>query len=58
MPIHIDAMSLADTLEGYPDLFVSALTGDSLSGGNGGNGQNRHPDQDHPMHESDILAAS
>jgi hypothetical protein len=28
----IDAMSLADTLEGYPDLFISALTGDSLQG--------------------------
>lgn len=28
--LKIDAMSLADTLEGYPDLFVSALIGDSL----------------------------
>lgn len=28
--LKIDAMSLADTLEGYPDLFVSALVGDSL----------------------------
>ena len=28
--LKIDAMSLADTLEGYPDLFISALVGDSL----------------------------
>lgn len=28
--LKIDAMSLADTLEGYPDLFVNALVGDSL----------------------------
>jgi len=28
--LKIDAMSLADALEGYPDLFVSALIGDSL----------------------------
>jgi len=28
--LKIDAMSLADTLEGYPDLFISALTGDTL----------------------------
>jgi hypothetical protein len=28
--LKIDAMSLADTLEGYPDLFVSTLVGDSL----------------------------
>lgn len=26
--LKIDAMSLADTLEGYPDLFVSAMTGE------------------------------
>lgn len=31
--LKIDAMSLADTLEGYPDLFVNVLTGESLSGG-------------------------
>jgi hypothetical protein len=31
--LKIDAMSLADTLEGYPDLFVSALVGDPLFGG-------------------------
>jgi hypothetical protein len=30
--LKIDAMSLADTLEGYPDLFISALTGDTLPG--------------------------
>jgi hypothetical protein len=30
--LKIDAMSLADTLEGYPDLFISALTGDALPG--------------------------
>jgi hypothetical protein len=28
--LKIDAMSLADTLEGYPDLLISALVGDSL----------------------------
>jgi hypothetical protein len=27
--LKIDAMSVADTLEGYPDIFVSALVGDS-----------------------------
>ncbi|EEC45040.1 predicted protein [Phaeodactylum tricornutum CCAP 1055/1] len=27
--LKIDAMSMADTLEGYPDLFVAALTGES-----------------------------
>jgi len=27
--LKIDAMSIADTLEGYPDIFVSALVGDS-----------------------------
>jgi len=31
--LKIDAMSLADTLEGYPDLFVNALVGDSLCAG-------------------------
>ena len=31
--LKIDAMSLADTLEGYPDLFVSTLVGDSLLAG-------------------------
>lgn len=31
--LKIDAMSLVDTLEGYPDLFVSALVGDSLLAG-------------------------
>lgn len=30
--LKIDAMSLADTLEGYPDLFVSALLGEGLCG--------------------------
>jgi hypothetical protein len=29
--LKIDAMSLADTLEGYPDLFVSVVTGESLA---------------------------
>jgi hypothetical protein len=29
--LKIDAMSLADTLEGYPDLFVAAVTGDALA---------------------------
>ena len=28
--LKIDAMSMADTLEGYPDLFVSALLGEAL----------------------------
>ena len=31
--LKLDAMSLVDTLEGYPDLFVSAVTGDALVGG-------------------------
>jgi hypothetical protein len=31
--LKIDAMSLADTLEGYPELFVSSLVGDSLLAG-------------------------
>ena len=33
--LKIDAMSLADTLEGYPDLFVSALLGEGFCGGGG-----------------------
>jgi hypothetical protein len=32
--LKIDAMSIADTLDGYPDLFVSALTGESLTAPN------------------------
>lgn len=31
--LKIDAMSLADTLEGYPDMFVDALVGDALIAG-------------------------
>jgi hypothetical protein len=31
--LKIDAMSIADTLEGYPDLFINVLTGDSLAAG-------------------------
>ena len=31
--LKIDAMSLADTLEGYPDLFVRTILGDSLLNG-------------------------
>lgn len=35
--LKIDAMSLVDTLEGYPDMFVSALVGEALiAGGVGG----------------------
>ncbi|KAL7472659.1 hypothetical protein ACHAXS_013030, partial [Conticribra weissflogii] len=30
--LKIDAMSLADTLEGYPDMFVNALLGEGISG--------------------------
>lgn len=30
--LKIDAMSLADTLEGYPDMFVSALLGEGFCG--------------------------
>ena len=30
--LKIDAMSLADTLEGYPDLFVSAILGEGFCG--------------------------
>lgn len=55
--LKIDAMSLADTLEGYPDMFVSALLGEGLcgngnttsgmsgfgSGGGGGSGMIRVP---------------
>ena len=41
--LKIDAMSLVDTLEGYPDLFVSALIGDPLiAGGVGHNNQNNN----------------
>ena len=38
--LKIDAMSLADTLEGYPDLFVNALLGGGfyVEGGNNGGG--------------------
>ncbi|KAL3786344.1 hypothetical protein ACHAWO_005836 [Cyclotella atomus] len=55
--LKIDAMSLADTLEGYPDMFVSALLGEAFTGqgnstvcglsglgsGGGGNGTVRVP---------------
>lgn len=55
--LKIDAMSLADTLEGYPDMFVSALLGEGfcaqgnstfsgmsgLGSGGGGNGLVRVP---------------
>ena len=34
--LKIDAMSVADTLEGYPDIFVSALVGDAGALGPGG----------------------
>eukprot|EP00578_Thalassiosira_sp_NH16_P015413 CAMPEP_0181123462 /NCGR_PEP_ID=MMETSP1071-20121207/25917_1 /TAXON_ID=35127 /ORGANISM="Thalassiosira sp., Strain NH16" /LENGTH=787 /DNA_ID=CAMNT_0023208615 /DNA_START=71 /DNA_END=2434 /DNA_ORIENTATION=+ len=50
--LKIDAMSLADTLEGYPDLFVGALLGSGLCAGendggtgglaNGGGGMTEH----------------
>lgn len=32
--LKIDAMSLADTLEGYPDLFLAAVLGESLANAN------------------------
>jgi hypothetical protein len=32
--LKIDAMSLADTLEGYPDMFVSTLLGEALGNSN------------------------
>ena len=55
--LKIDAMSLADTLEGYPDMFVSVLLGEGFCGqgninvngmgglgsGGGGNGMVRVP---------------
>lgn len=57
--LKIDAMSLADTLEGYPDLFVSALTGDSLSGG--AMPMQSPPDEHRSsvrmQHEAELLAA-
>ena len=31
--LKIDAMSVADTLEGYPDVFISAIVGDSVGAG-------------------------
>jgi hypothetical protein len=51
--LKIDAMSLADTLEGYPDLFINALTGDALSAGIASIQQQRP--QHHPLLESDII---
>jgi VIT family len=44
--LKIDAMSLADTLEGYPDLFVSALVGDALVAG-GHHSQSNYTSTDH-----------
>ena len=42
--LKIDAMSLADTLEGYPDMFVDALVGDALiAGGVSGTKQESSP---------------
>lgn len=31
--LKIDAMSIADTLEGYPDIFVNAIVGDGVTSG-------------------------
>jgi len=54
--LKIDAMSLADTLEGYPDMFVSALVGDALiAGGIGGKTTESSPrmqDRNRPTHGS------
>jgi hypothetical protein len=46
--LKIDAMSLADTLEGYPDLFVSALMGDSLLAGSDEGMDDEQTDDGHP----------
>ncbi|CAJ1964052.1 unnamed protein product [Cylindrotheca closterium] len=51
--LKIDAMSLADTLEGYPDLFVNALVGDSLCAGS--EEAEQQLDQEHP---SDSMRSS
>ncbi|CAB9512341.1 expressed unknown protein [Seminavis robusta] len=44
--LKIDAMSFADTLEGYPDMFVSVLVGDALipaaAAGTDSNGMDRN----------------
>ncbi|KAL3926837.1 MAG: hypothetical protein SGBAC_013320 [Bacillariaceae sp.] len=52
--LKIDAMSLADTLEGYPDLFVNALVGDSLCAGPDEEGEFEHEQQplDSPSREN------
>jgi VIT family len=42
--LKIDAMSLADTLEGYPDLLISALVGDSLLAGGDDGGDDEQTD--------------
>jgi Na+-transporting methylmalonyl-CoA/oxaloacetate decarboxylase gamma subunit len=62
--LKIDAMSLADTLEGYPDLFVSALIGESLSGGSavGPNSVASSSQQEHAhnptLRQADLVSAS
>lgn len=49
--LKIDAMSLADTLEGYPDLFINALVGDSLCAGPE---DNENPDSAHSSHSDGL----
>lgn len=40
--LKIDAMSIADTLEGYPDLFVNALLGGGFNASDGGGSGGHH----------------
>ena len=46
--LKIDAMSIADTLEGYPDLFINVVTGDALSAGGGLPPTSQHHDTGSP----------
>jgi hypothetical protein len=51
--LKIDAMSIADTLEGYPDVFVSALVGD-----NSGYALGDEPLKPHTAPEGTLYAAA
>ena len=58
--LKIDAMSIADTLEGYPDLFINVLTGDALSAGGSLPHPNYHDSDEHEnlmYHENDTDGA-
>jgi len=52
--LKIDAMCIADTLEGYPDMFVSALIGGGIGGlDSGDDGLGRAPRENAPLRQTE-----